>query len=145
MTDDLITRLEFLAVRHCGAHKLIMLSRVAVGVIPPFGSLIMILHCVLLLCGIRSTLTQWIYDCSLFGFVAWIIISFGFGFCWVHRAFVTYGVLVTFCIDFQRTIGFGSWLMPLRWSAVIMGITLFAFFIKRKAWTEFVSHNIKRK
>lgn len=145
MTDDIITRLEYLTVRHCSSHKLIMLSRVAVGVIPPFGSLIMMLHCILLVCGIHSTLTQWIYDCSLFGFVAWIILSFGFGFCWVHRAFISYGMLVTFCIDYQRTVGVGSWLIPLRWLSIIIGIILFVFFIERKAWTKFVIYNIKKK
>lgn len=144
MMQDLITRIEFATVRHCSTHKLMMMSRIAVGVIPPFGSLVMLLHCILLVAGFQSTITQWVFDCSAFGFVAWILISLAFGFCWVHRAFISYGVFVTFCIDWQRTIGFGAMLHPLRWTAVIIGVTLFVFFIRRQAWMEFAEHNINR-
>lgn len=74
----------------------------------------------------------WIFDCSLFGFIVWIIISLAYGFCWVHRAFITYGVLISFCIDFQRSFGFGVLRQPLHLQMVALGLLLFFVFIKRK-------------
>lgn len=113
------------------------MSRFVIGVVPPIGALIGLLHCSMLLGNYRFPMTEWLYDCSLLGAVSWFITSFAFGFCWIHRAFVSYGVLVSFCIDFQRTFGFGSLLFPARLSMVLLGVFLFAMFFYRKAWQEF--------
>lgn len=102
----------------------------------------MLVHCTLLSFGIRVKLTEWIFDCSLFGFIVWIIISLAYGFCWVHRAFITYGVLISFCIDFQRSFGFGVLRQPLHLQMVALGLLLFFVFIKKKAWNEFYDRNI---
>ena len=59
-----------------------------------------------------------------------------------HRAFVTYGVLISFCIDFQRTIGFGVLRQPLHLAMVILGLFLFYVFFRKKAWNEFYYRNI---
>lgn len=78
----------------------------------------------------------------VFGFIAWIIVSLAYGFCWVHRAFATYGVLISFCIDFQRSFGFGVLRQPLQLLMVALGLLLFFVFIKKKAWNEFYDRNI---
>ena len=142
MDDDYIGRHERIFIAMLGKSWLWRMSRVIIGVIPPVGSLVMLVHCIFLTLGIRIPLTEWIFDCSVFGFVAWIIVSLAYGFCWVHRAFITYGMLISFCIDFQRTIGFGCMLQPLHLAASIIGILLFAFFIKNKVWEEFYIRNI---
>ena len=113
------------------------MSRFVIGVVPPIGALIGLLHCSMLLGNYRFPMTEWLYDCSLLGAVSWFITSFAFGFCWIHRAFISYGVLVSLCIDFQRCFGFGSLLTPMRTLMVCLGVSLFAFFIRRKAWNEF--------
>lgn len=135
--NDYISKRERIILALLGKCWIWRMSRVVVGVVPLIGSLVMLIHCALLLDGIHSYFTEWIFDCSVFGFIAWIIISFAFGFCWVHRAFCTYGMLISFCIDFQRTFGFGSLLIPMRWLALVAGLILFAFFIREKAWKEF--------
>lgn len=112
-------------------------SRFVVGITPPLGSLIGLVHCSLLLGGYRFPMTEWIFDCSLLGAIAWFITSFAFGFCWIHRAFISYGILVSLCIDFQRTFGFGRYLFPARLFMVLLGIFLFAMFLYLKAWREF--------
>nr|WP_294873551.1 hypothetical protein [Prevotella sp.] len=113
-----------------------------IGIIPTVGALIMLVHCTLLSFGILVKLTEWIFDCSIFGFIAWIIVSLAYGFCWVHRAFATYGVLISFCIDFQRSFGFGVLRQPLHLLMVALGLLLFFVFIKKKAWYEFYDRNI---
>ena len=131
---------EFLAV--LGKSLLWKSSRVVIGIIPPIGSMVMLLHCFILTLGINIKLTEWIFDCSLFGFVAWIAVSLAYGFCWVHRAFITYGVMISFCIDFQRTVGFGILRQPLHVIMVALGVFLFFVFFKKKAWQEFYNRNI---
>lgn len=140
--EDYIERHERVFLAILGKSLLWKSSRVVIGIIPPIGSLVMLLHCSLLSLGIKVKLTEWIFDCSLFGFVAWIVVSLAYGFCWVHRAFITYGVMISFCIDFQRTIGFGILREPLHLAMVALGVLLFYIFIKKKAWKEFYNRNI---
>lgn len=135
--DNYITSLDHGLYDLLGRSWLWRFSRFVVGIVPPVGSLVMLLHCCLLLSGYRFKMTEWIFDCSLLGAMAWFSLSFAMGFCWVHRAFITYGVLISFCIDFQRCFGFGVLLTPMRTLMVCLGVSLFAFFIRRKAWNEF--------
>ena len=135
--DIYITRLDRRLYLFLGRSWLWRFSRFVVGVVPPVGALVMLLHCCVLLSGGKLWMTEWIFDCSLLGALAWFSLSLAMGFCWVHRAFITYGVLISFCIDFQRCFGFGALLTPLRISMVVLGVLLFAFFFKRKAWSEF--------
>lgn len=140
--EDYIEGRERIMLSLIGKCRIWKMSRVVLGLIPPTGALVMLLHCVLLTIGVKVELTEWVFDCSLFGFVAWIIVSLAYGFCWVHRAFITYGVLMSFCIDYQRTIGFGFMLQPLHVTMVVLGSVLFFVFIKKKAWREFYVRNI---
>ena len=140
--NDYIGRKERKLLAVLGKGFLWKVSRLLVGIIPMVGATVMFLHCCLLSLGYRSRLTEWIYDCSLFGFVAWIIFSLAYGFCWVHRAFITYGVAVSFCIDFQRTVGFGQLLQPIHLLMVGIGAFLLFVFVKLKAWNEFYERNI---
>lgn len=142
MDEDFIGRHERTFIAFLGKSWLWRMSRLVIGVIPPIGSMVMLVHCLLLSFGIKAKMTEWIFDCSLFGFVAWIIVSLAYGFCWVHRAFITYGVLISFCIDFQRTIGFGAMRQPLHIAMVSLGSILFYVFIRKKAWNEFYVRTI---
>lgn len=92
--EDFIERKEKVLLAALGKSWLWKASRLIIGIIPPVGALVMLVHCTLLSFGIRVKLTEWIFDCSFFGFIAWIIVSLAYGFCWVHRAFATYGVLI---------------------------------------------------
>lgn len=140
--DQIITELDGSVSSGLGKRWLWRTSRFLIGVIPPIGCLVMLIHCCCLLGGYIFLPTEWIFDCSLLGSLAWFVTSFAFGFCWVHRAFLTYGVAISFCIDFQRCIGFGDFLYPLRYTMVAIGFLLFVFFIRRKAWREFYNRNI---
>lgn len=142
MDNDIIAKIERYIIANIGKSIIWRTSRLVIGIIPLIGATVMLCHCVLLLCGIHFFMTEWIFDCSLLGAVAWIIVSLAYGFCWVHRAFITYGVVISCCIDYQRTFGFGSMLVPMRYIMVILGIAIFAIFIKKQAWREFYKRNI---
>ena len=120
--EDFIERKEKVLLAALGKSWLWKASRLIIGIIPTVGALIMLVHCTLLSFGILVKLTEWIFDCSIFGFIAWIIVSLAYGFCWVHRAFATYGVLISFCIDFQRSFGFGVLRQPLHLLMVALGL-----------------------
>lgn len=83
--EDFIERKEKVLLAALGKSWLWKASRLIIGIIPPVGALVMLVHCTLLSFGIRVKLTECIFDCSLFGFIVWIIISLAYGFCWVHR------------------------------------------------------------
>ena len=126
--EDFIERKEKVLLAALGKSWLWKASRLIIGIIPPVGALVMLVHCTLLSFGIRVKLTEWIFDCSLFGFIVWIIISLAYG--------------ISFCIDFQRSFGFGVFRQPLQLLMVALGLLLFFVFIKKKAWNEFYDRNI---
>ncbi len=140
--EDWIEKTERDILAVLGKGWLWRASRLTIGVVPMVGALVMLLHCCLLSVGYRARVTQWVFDCSLFGFFVWVVVSLAYGFCWVHRAFITYAVLISFCIDFQRSFGFGVLRQPLHLLMVALGLFLFFVFIKKKAWNEFYRRNI---
>lgn len=78
--EDFIERKEKVLLAALGKSWLWKASRLIIGIIPPVGAFVMLVHCTLLSFGIRVKLTEWIFDCSLFGFIAWIIVSLAYGF-----------------------------------------------------------------
>lgn len=77
--EDFIERNEKVLLAALGKSWLWKASRLIIGIIPPVGAFVMLVHCTLLSFGIRVKLTEWIFDCSLFGFIAWIIVSLAYG------------------------------------------------------------------
>jgi hypothetical protein len=77
--EDFIERKEKVLLAALGKSWLWKASRLIIGIIPPVGALVMLVHCTLLSFGIRVKLTEWIFDCSFFGFIAWIIVSLAYG------------------------------------------------------------------
>ena len=59
-----------------------------------------------------------------------IILSKQLGFCSLHRHFIAYTSIVSYCIKFQNSIGFGNFLIPMRWVMLIVGIILFIILIR---------------
>lgn len=52
------------------------------------------------------------------------------GFCSLHRYFIAYTSIVSYCIKFQDSIGFGNFLTPMRWIMLIVEIILFIILIR---------------
>lgn len=52
-------------------------------------------------------------------------------FCLLHRLLGVYGVAIDWCINFQRHVGFGSMLVPMRYVMLSVGIILFTLLIRQ--------------
>ena len=116
-------------------------ARMLVGLIPPLGALLLLTHVILLMLGQDWHVASPLFKLSLCGFLLLIILSKVFGFCWVHRMFITYNFVVSCCIEFQHFWGgFGRWLGLMRLLVVILGVLVFSIFFRRRAWKDFVRH-----
>ncbi len=67
-----------------------------------------------------------VVDCSL------VVLAVAFCFCWIHRAFCGYNLLVNACIKYEKLFGFGTLLTPARWFVLALGAVLFALYFRRK-------------
>lgn len=108
--------------------KVRKIARVMRDMVPVFA-LVMCLHCGLLLCGIDNAVCEVVLGLLVFH-VLWYS-SKRIGLCSLHRLGLLYGYSVFFCCSFQRAVGFGPLLMPMRWLMFVLGIAVTAMFAKR--------------
>lgn len=113
------------------------IGRLLVGFIPCIGCLAMVIHCATLLMGYDLHISAFLFKYALLWFILLTILSIAYEFCWVHRAFLLYNYIIGVMIEHQRLHGFGSWLTPLRWIALIIGIILIIAFIRNNCWHNF--------
>lgn len=110
------------------------IARFIVGAFPLIGTLFFVVHVALLVKGYDFELAYVVCSYSFTGFLAWIAVSVAFQFNWMHRTLISYNYLVSFCIDFQREVGFGSWLMPARWFVLALGVVIVTDFVYENGW-----------
>lgn len=95
----------------------------------PVFALVMCLHCGLLLCGINCVVCEVLLGLLVFH-VLWYS-SKRIGLCSLHRQGLLYGYSVFFCCSFERAIGFGVMLTPMRWLMFVLGIAITYKFVGR--------------
>lgn len=134
MNGNFIQFVEGRFLDKIGRTLLWKVARMIIGLTPMFATMFFIVHVVLLIKGYDYELAYVVCSYSFTGFLAWIVISFAFQFSYMHRAFITYNYLVSFCIDFQREVGFGSWLMPARWFVLSIGLLVVAELVRIKLY-----------
>lgn len=107
----------------------------AIKYMPIIGALVMIVHSGFLLIGIDLNLADNVATMQALPAFTLLLVSHAFGFCWVHKAFTIYDLLVSLCIDYNRDIGFTYALVEHRLFAFTTGIILFTIlFIHRRAY-----------
>lgn len=74
--------------------------------------------------------TEWTISLPVASALTAIILSKQLGFCSLHRHFIAYTSIVSYYIKFQNSIGFGNFLIPMRWVILIVGIILFIILIR---------------
>ena len=74
--------------------------------------------------------TEWTISLPVAPALTDIIPSKQLGFCSLHRHFIADTSIVLYCIKFQNSIGFGNFLIPMRWVMLIVGIILFIILIR---------------
>lgn len=93
-----------------------------IKVIPVFMFIIMWLHVGLLLFNINGPCADTIAGSALFPSIIILSISEMLNFCWLHKSMTIYSLVVDIFINYERYIGFGVLLLPLRILSFVSGI-----------------------
>lgn len=105
------------------------LSIIMLKYTPVLGALMMWIHILLLLLGFNMWIAEYSFSLPFFPWLVCIVWSKTFGFCKLHRHFITYISIVSYCIRFQDDVGFGILLTTIRWIVFIIGTILLLWFI----------------
>ena len=105
------------------------LGLLAIKFIPIIMFFIMWIHTGLLIIGINGPCSDTIAGSAIIPSILILAISSLFKFCWLHKAFTIYSLCVDLSINYERLIGFGPILQPLRVAIFILGIVLFILLI----------------
>ena len=82
-------------------------------------------HTILLNFGINLLFAESIMGCALFPCILILSLSGIFNFCLIHKSMTIYALVLDLCINFERYIGFGILLKPLRLIISIAGSIIF--------------------
>lgn len=96
--------------------------------VPFVTAVIMLIHVILLLFGIRIGIADCFCGISIIPLIPAILLSYGLGFCFVHRSLIYYTALMDACIGIQNWVGFGSFLDAMHWIMLVAGIAVFILF-----------------
>lgn len=99
---------------------------------PTIGVFCLMVHYALLPFGVRTILPDYIVDLSLLAYIFLMISSWLFGFCRLHRAFITYIAAGSLDIDLHHWFSMG--LIPAPFIPALMcaaGVVLFILLIRR--------------
>ena len=103
-------------------YKFAMLS---LKYIPLCMFISMWVHTILLNFNIDPPFAESIMGCALFPCILILSLSGVFKFCFIHKLMIMYSLIVDLCINFERYIGFGILLKPLRLIISIAGSIIF--------------------
>lgn len=110
----------------CTDYKLGLL---AIKYVPIVMFLIMWIHTGLLIVGVNGPCADTIAGSAIIPSLLILAISRLFRFCWLHKLFTMYSLSVDLCINYERLIGFGMLLQPIRSLLFIIGTFLFIVLI----------------
>lgn len=90
--------------------------------VPIISAMMMLLHVILLLCGIKVCISQ----LTVLTLVTIMVIywSYTLKFCIVHFCSSLYTILILWCCYIQAFIGFGNYLFLARFITLILGLML---------------------
>lgn len=107
------------------------LSVIFLKYIVVIAALIMYIHNILLLTNLDLQLADYTISLTIFPAITAMTWSKAFGFCRLHRCFIAYTCLMSYCIKYQEDFGFGNLLAPARQIMFVIGTILFAFFLTK--------------
>lgn len=85
-------------------HRNVHLAKLMVQFAPPIGAGLMMCHTAVLLMGYVWSVASVIARSALLVFALMVVLSVAFGFCWIHRAFCGYNLLVNACIEYEKLL-----------------------------------------
>ena len=108
-------------------HKL---SVIFLKYAPFIAGILMWIHVILKIYHIDLLIAENLVGLPIIPCMICCVWSKTFGFCLLHRAFIMYTTLVTYCININTDIfHFGNLLIPVRWCLFILGFVLIIIFI----------------
>ena len=126
-------------------HKL---SIIFLKYAPFIAGILMWMHVILKICGVNWFVAENLVGLPIIPCVICCVWSYTFNFCLLHRIFIAYTSLVTYCINFHTDIfGFGDMVGLVRWLLFDIGLILIILFIikqcknKHKLYNEKVTNN----
>lgn len=126
-------------------HKL---SIIFLKYAPFIAGILMWVHVILRICGVSLLVAENLVGLPIIPCIICCVWSYAFNFCLLHRIFIIYTSLVTYCINLNADIvGFGNMLDLVRWLLFGIGLILIILFIfkqyknKCKLYNEEVTNN----
>ncbi len=111
------------AMHGCGFNtRLFRLIERTLKVAVITSDFIMTQHCLFLLMGYDPWVGEILCGYCLFGTVILFLASYLLHFCWRYRLAVLHTFAVNFCITWEREFGFGSWLIPMCVTMLVLGV-----------------------
>lgn len=110
-------------------HKL---SIIVLKYAPVIAAFVMMCHTVLLLHHIETEVADWTFSLPIFPCIVCCLWSKTFNFCVLHRLFIIYTCVVSYCIKYQDIFGFGLTLTLFRIIIIILGLLLFIYLSLKK-------------
>lgn len=123
-------------------HKL---SIIFLKYAPFIAGMLMWVHVILRICGVSLLVAENLVGLPIIPCIICYIWSYAFNFCLLHRIFIIYTSLVTYCINFNAdVVEFGNMLSLVRWLLFGIGLILIIMFIIKQCknkYNEEVANN----
>ena len=123
-------------------HKL---SIIFLKYAPFIAGILMWVHVILRICGVSLLVAENLVGLPVIPCIICCVWSYAFNFCLLHRIFIMYTSLVTYCINFNAdVVGFGNMLSLVRWLLFGIGLILIILFIIKQCknkYNEEVANN----
>ena len=87
------------------------------------------IHTGLLIFNIQGPFADTIVGSAIIPSILILAISQMFQFCYIHKMLTIYSLCIDLCINYQRYIGFGVLLQPMRIGMFIIGTIIFILLI----------------
>lgn len=105
-----------------GLRKMRSTARVLFAVTPVLVAVVMVVHCVLLMCGMKLLLVPFAFGHGLYYFALTFMLSYCYDYSALHRLFCIYDYVVSGCIWWQDKMGFGIILPAVRVFIISLGV-----------------------
>lgn len=114
-----------------GLRRMRSTARVLFAVTPVLVAVVMVVHCVLLMCGMKLLLVSFAFGHGLYYFVLALMLSYCYDYSALHRLFCIYDYVVSGCIWWQDKVGFGTILPAVRVLVIAVGVAAIAVTYRR--------------
>lgn len=114
-----------------GLRRMRGAARVLFAVTPVLVAVVMVVHCVLLMCGMKLLLVSFAFGHGLYYFVLTLMLSYCYDYSALHRLFCIYDYVVSGCIWWQDKVGFGTILPAVRVLIIALGVAALAVTYRR--------------